>query len=52
VDLLTEDGRLERVSVHHPDPARVALAHRLFERYPPRRDAPHGTWHVIATGQP
>ncbi|MFZ5655847.1 MAG: ATP-binding protein [Pseudomonadota bacterium] len=52
VDLLTEDGRLERVSVHHPDPARVRLAHALFERYPPRRDAPAGAWRVIESGEP
>ena len=52
VDLVTESGELERVSVHHPDPARVALANDLFTRYPPRRSVQHGAWHVIDTGEP
>jgi PAS domain S-box-containing protein len=50
VDLLTEDGELERVSVHHPDPARVAIAKEFFERYPPRRGS--GAWKVIETRTP
>ncbi len=52
VDMVTADGTLERVSVHHPDAARVALANEIFARYPPRRDAPGGVWRVIDTGQP
>ena len=52
VDLVTESGALERVSVHHPQPARVALANDLFTRYPPRRSVDHGAWHVIDTGEP
>ncbi len=52
VDMVTEDETLERVSVHHPDAARVALANELFARYPPRRDDPGGVWRVIDTGQP
>jgi PAS domain S-box-containing protein len=52
VDLVTESGELERVSVHHPDPARVALANDLFTRYPPRRSDDRGVWRVIDTGQP
>jgi PAS domain S-box-containing protein len=50
VDLLTEDGELERVSVHHPDPARVAIANEVFARYPPRRGS--GAWNVIETRTP
>ncbi len=52
VDLVGEDGMLERVAVHHLDPARVAIAHELFTRYPPHPDAPHGGWHVINSGEP
>jgi PAS domain S-box-containing protein len=52
VDLVTESGTLERVSVHHPDPARVTLANDLFTRYPPPRSSGRGVWHVIDTGQP
>ncbi len=52
VDMVADDDTLERVSVHHPDATRVALANELFERYPPRRDDPSGIWRVIDTGQP
>ncbi len=52
VDLVAEDGSLQRVSVHHPDPERVELAERLFKRYPPQRGDPHGAWHVIDAGHP
>ena len=52
VDLVTEAGALERVSVHHPDPARVALANDLFTRYPPPRSDDRGVWHVFDTGKP
>src|SRR5690554_3975186 len=37
VDLLDEGGDLRRVAVAHPDPARVELARRYMERYPPQR---------------
>jgi PAS domain S-box-containing protein len=50
VDLITGDGELERVSVHHPDPARVAIAREVFERYTPRRGS--GAWNVIETRTP
>ena len=52
VDLVTEAGALERVSVHHPDPARMTLANDLLTRYPPPRSGDRGVWHVIDTGQP
>jgi PAS domain S-box-containing protein len=52
VDLVQEDGSLRRVAVAHPDPARVELALRFLDRYPPRRDAPTGAWRVIDTGEP
>jgi signal transduction histidine kinase len=51
VDILSEDGRLERISVQHSDPAKVALAHRLHERYPPDLSAPRGVGKVLRTGQ-
>jgi PAS domain S-box-containing protein len=52
VDLLSETGELERVSVTHPDPARIPLAHELFRRYPPRPSDPAGTGRVLGTWQP
>jgi GAF domain-containing protein len=48
---LVEDGRLHRLAVEHVDPAKVALAHELQERYPPDPDAPSGQWNVMRTGR-
>jgi GAF domain-containing protein len=48
---LVEDGRLHRLAVEHVDPAKVALAHELQERYPPDPDAPTGPWNVMRTGR-
>ena len=50
VDLL-EEGRIERVAVHHSDPARIALVRQLAGRYPSDPDASVGAPHVIRTGQ-
>ncbi len=52
VDLLTEAGMLERVSVHHADSRSVALANELFTRFPPRREDPYGVWHVLESREP
>jgi PAS domain S-box-containing protein len=50
VDVL-QNGTLRRLAVEHIDPARVQLARRLHEQYPPDPDAPYGAWHVIRTGR-
>lgn len=47
---LVEDGSFRRVAVSHVDPAKVALAHELWERYPPRMDAPSGAPAVVRSG--
>jgi signal transduction histidine kinase/CheY-like chemotaxis protein len=52
VDLLNEADALERVVVYHPDPERVAIAHALFARFPPRRSDPYGAWNVLQTQAP
>jgi PAS domain S-box-containing protein len=52
VDLVSPQDTLERVSIAHPDPAKVELARELFDRYPPRRDSNYGAWNVIRTGEP
>ncbi len=52
VDVLGENGRLERVAVEHRDPVKVALAHEIEARYPADPAAPHGLPHVIRTGRP
>jgi PAS domain S-box-containing protein len=52
VDLLAEDGTLERVSVAHVDARKVRLAHELMERYPIDLDEPRGVALVLRTGKP
>ena len=52
VDLLTPAGELERVSVAHPDPAKVEIGKALHAEYPPQPDDSRGTWGVIKTGEP
>ena len=52
VDLMNDSGELHRVAVTHTDPNKVALAHRLHERYPPEPDAPSGVMAVLRTGEP
>jgi PAS domain S-box-containing protein len=52
VDVLTEDGEVERLAVEHVDPAKVRLAQEVEERWPSDPRAPHGVHHVIRTGQP
>lgn len=52
VDILEEDGSLDRVAVVHQDQQKVALAQELQERYPPDPDALHGVPQVLRTGRP
>ncbi|HEY3944545.1 MAG TPA: SpoIIE family protein phosphatase [Solirubrobacteraceae bacterium] len=51
VDLLDEQGRIERVAVHHADPEKIALAERLHNIYQPGPDAPGGVPEVIRSGR-
>ncbi|HEY6835110.1 MAG TPA: ATP-binding protein [Gaiellaceae bacterium] len=52
IDMLGEDGEIERLVVAHEDPEKVRWAKALQERYPPEPDAPHGVGYVIRTGLP
>ena len=52
VDVLGEDGALERLAVEHQDPAKVALAYELQDRYPADPEAPMGVHQVLRTGEP
>src|SRR5215212_7729436 len=52
VDIVEEDGSLERLAVEHEDPQKVQLAHELNERYPPDPEAPQGVLRVVRSGQP
>jgi PAS domain S-box-containing protein len=51
VDVLEEDGHLERLAVEHPDPEKVRMAYELERRYPPDPDASGGLHHVLRTGK-
>src|SRR5215210_3528595 len=51
VDILEEDGFLDRVAVVHQDPQKVAMAHELQELYPPDPDEPNGVARALRTGR-
>ena len=51
VDLASEDGSIERVALVHADPARLAKAKRLQERYPPDPSSPYGVPAVLRSGR-
>ncbi|MGH2349375.1 MAG: GAF domain-containing protein, partial [bacterium] len=51
VDVLEDDGRLRRLGVAHVDPAKIALASELEQRYPTDPNAPRGLYQVLRTGQ-
>jgi PAS domain S-box-containing protein len=52
IDVLEEDGSLDRLAMTHQDPEKVRLARELQERYPPDPDAPRGVGQVLRTGHP
>jgi PAS domain S-box-containing protein len=51
VDIVTEDGKLERVAASHSDPIKRAFQLELQERYPTRLDDPVGPASVLRTGK-
>ena len=52
VDVLEQDGLLERLAVEHPDPRKVLLAYELEEHYPPEAEEPGGVRGVLREGRP
>lgn len=52
IDMLDEDGRLQRVAVAHVEPEKVQLAHELHRRFPPDPQLRQGTWEVLRSGAP
>src|SRR5215207_1118589 len=52
VDVLDDDGSVERLAVEHSDPAKIALAFELQERNPSNPDASRGVRKVLQTGEP
>jgi PAS domain S-box-containing protein len=51
VELVNEKDEIERVAVHHPDPAKLELAEQLNRDYRPSLDEPAGVPEVIRTGE-
>lgn len=51
IDLRTEDGAIENVSIAHADPEKVLWAEALMERYPVDPEAEVGMPAVIRTGK-
>jgi hypothetical protein len=52
IQLLDEAGALRQVAVAHADPAKVAWAEALNERYPADPESRTGAHEVVRTGQP
>jgi PAS domain S-box-containing protein len=52
IDMVDEDGSIQRLTVAHVDPEKVSWAHDLAEQYPPDPHAPYGVPHVIRTQEP
>lgn len=51
IDVLREDGALERLAVAHVDPAKVERVREFQKRYPDDPNAPRGVHHILRTGQ-
>ena len=52
VDVVNEQGEIERLAVAHSDPDKVELARTIQRRYPEPPDAAGGIRHAIRTGTP
>jgi PAS domain S-box-containing protein len=52
IDVMEEDGTVERLAVEHSDPEKVALAYELQERYPSDPETARGIGKVLKTGEP
>jgi len=52
VDMAGEDGMPRRLTVAHPDPAKLRLAHELAERYPVDPGSAVGVPQVLRSGVP
>ena len=51
VHVVEADGTVSELAVAHEDPAQVAFAQELEERYPPNPDQPTGPAAVVRTGE-
>jgi signal transduction histidine kinase len=51
VDVLSDDGSIRRLPVHHPDAQKQAAVRELHELYPPNPSSPTGAAGVIRGGK-
>jgi PAS domain S-box-containing protein len=51
VDVLTDDGGIERVALAHRDPDMLEMGRRLAEQYPPDPSSPRGIAQLLRTGE-
>jgi len=52
IDLLNDDGKIERVAVAHRDPKKADLAREVLLKYPADPSATRGVYKVIETRKP
>jgi len=52
IDVMEEDGTVERLAVEHSDPEKIALAYELQERYPSDPEMTRGVGKVLRTNEP
>jgi signal transduction histidine kinase len=52
IDMVADDGSIERVAIAHRDPDKVRFGWEFTARYPTRTDAPRGVAHVIRSREP
>ncbi|MFY2558673.1 GAF domain-containing protein [Corallococcus terminator] len=52
VDVIAEDGRVERVAAAHREPEKVALVHELAQLWPVDLVSPGGISEALRTGRP
>jgi PAS domain S-box-containing protein len=52
IDMTGPQGSIERLTVAHQDPEKVAWARELQQRFPPNPDEPRGAANVLRTGEP
>ncbi|MGZ8694503.1 MAG: GAF domain-containing protein, partial [Gaiellaceae bacterium] len=52
IDMAGPQGSIERLAVAHQDPAKVAWARELQQRFPPNPDDPRGVANILRTGEP
>ncbi|MBZ0296592.1 MAG: HAMP domain-containing protein, partial [Anaerolineae bacterium] len=51
IDILDDEGLLQRLAVVHTDPKKVEYAYELQRRYPSDPSAPSGAYNILRTGQ-